>query len=80
VKLESQSRSKIKQKKNRVDPFALIYKHTICKKMNLTPPQNRGMTALNKDAFKKTFTTLAIRTPNSLVKQFTTVLEKYNSL
>ncbi|KAG1108652.1 hypothetical protein G6F42_015907 [Rhizopus arrhizus] len=43
--------------------------------MSLTPPQNRGMTALDRDAFKKTFTTLAIRAPNQLVKPLMTELE-----
>ncbi|KAF1803917.1 Met-10+ like-protein-domain-containing protein [Mucor lusitanicus] len=43
--------------------------------MSLTPPQNRGMTVLNRDAFKKTFTTLAIRAPNQLVKPLMTQLE-----
>lgn len=42
----------------------------------ITPPQNRGMTVLDHDAFKATFTTLAIRTPSLLVKQFTTSLEE----
>ncbi|KAI8647388.1 Met-10+ like-protein-domain-containing protein, partial [Parasitella parasitica] len=42
---------------------------------SLTPPQNRGMRVLNKDAFKKTFTTLAIRAPNQLVKPLMTQLE-----
>jgi hypothetical protein len=56
--------------------ISLLYTTHNYKKMSLTPPQNRGMVKLNKDAFKATFTVLAIRTPNTLVKQFTTVLEK----
>jgi hypothetical protein len=42
----------------------------------ITPPQNRGMVILDRDAFKVTFTALAIRTPSLLVKQFTTQLEE----
>ncbi|KAG2214894.1 hypothetical protein INT46_007854 [Mucor plumbeus] len=43
--------------------------------MSLTPPQNRGMTVLDRDAFRKTFTTLAIRAPIQLVKPLMTQLE-----
>ncbi|KAG2202985.1 hypothetical protein INT47_013201 [Mucor saturninus] len=41
----------------------------------LIPPQNRGMTVLDRDAFKKKFHTLAIRVPTVLVKKYTTELE-----
>lgn len=34
------------------------------------------MTVLDRDAFKKTFTTLAIRAPNQLVKPLMTQLEE----
>lgn len=43
---------------------------------NLTPPQNRGMTVLDREAFNATWTTLAIRAPSTLVKQLTTALEE----
>lgn len=42
----------------------------------LIPPQNRGMMVLDRDAFKKTFHTLAIRVPTVLVKKYTTELEE----
>lgn len=43
---------------------------------DLIPPQNRGMTVLDRDAFKTTFKTLAIRVPTVLVKQYTTAHEE----
>ncbi|KAG2232568.1 hypothetical protein INT48_009777 [Thamnidium elegans] len=42
---------------------------------NLTPPQNRGMTVLDREAFKAEWTTLAICSPSTAVKQLTTALE-----
>ncbi|KAI8982353.1 Met-10+ like-protein-domain-containing protein [Mycotypha africana] len=42
--------------------------------MSLSPPQNKDMRILDRDAFKKTFTTLAVRVSASLVKQITIAL------
>ncbi|GAA5811319.1 hypothetical protein MFLAVUS_004752 [Mucor flavus] len=42
---------------------------------NLTPPHNRGMTVLDREAFKAEWTTLAICSPSTAVKQLTTALE-----
>lgn len=44
---------------------------------NLTPPHNRGMTVLEREAFKAEWTTLAICAPSTAVKQLTTALEEY---
>lgn len=44
---------------------------------NLTPPHNRGMTVLDREAFKAEWTTLAICLPSTAVKQLTTALEEY---
>ncbi|CEP18686.1 hypothetical protein [Parasitella parasitica] len=42
---------------------------------SLVPPQNRGMRVLDREAFRKVYTTLAIRVPNQLVKPLMIQLE-----